>query len=271
MPRRLGYPLSFAAANLNSAQETDSTRARFATNMLSVKTTSDFVVEQSRRRSGVALFPLWPLLLAAAWISATVDAQAAVVSTAPHTTVVFFPDHPLPKSQWPSLFEAIRSVLAEVAAESPAIDLDAELVEGDSWVPGRPVEASLSVYLHGDCNSRLQPPRGYPDGATLGWVWQRRGSIEPFIHVDCTSIGQVLEPGIYWFSNEQRIHAMAGAIARVIVHEWIHIATQSAGHSGQGVAKAHFGIDDLLPERDRFLARLRGPRQAGTGLPWSRR
>jgi hypothetical protein len=191
------------------------------------------------------------------WISATANAQAAVVLTAPHTTLAVFADHPLPKSEWPSLFAAIRSVLAEVAAESPAIDINVELVEGDSLVPGMPVDASLSVYLHGDCNSRFQPQRGYPAGATLGWVWQRQGSIEPFVHVDCTSIGQVLEPGIYWFNNDQRLHAMAGAIARVIVHEWIHIATQSVGHSGHGVTKAHFGIDDLLPERDRSLARLR--------------
>jgi hypothetical protein len=194
------------------------------------------------------------------WISAAEDAQAAVVLTVPHTTVVVFADHPLTKSQWPSLFAAIRSVLAEVAAESPAIDINAELVEGDSLVPGMPVDASLSVYLHGDCNASLQPPRGYPAGAKLGWVRERQGSIEPFVHVDCTTIGQVLEPGIYWFSNDQRIHAMAGAIARVIVHEWIHIATQTAGHGGQGVTKAHFGMDDLLPERDRSLARMRSSR-----------
>jgi hypothetical protein len=236
-------------------------RGRFATNMFSVKTTrASVTVEPFLCRSGVTLFLLWPLLLAIVWISATTDAQAAVVLTAPHTTVVVFADHPLPKSQWSPLFAAIRSVLSEVTAESPAIDIHAELVEGDSLIPGMPVDASLSVYLHGDCNSKLQPPRGYTAGATLGWVWQRQGSIEPFIHVDCTSIRQVLEPGIYWFSNEQRIHAMAGAIARVIVHEWIHIATQSAGHSGHGVTKAHFGIDDLLPERDRSLARLRIPR-----------
>jgi hypothetical protein len=261
MPGRLRYPHSFAEANLNSPQETGSMRARLATSMLSMKTTTASVaVEPFRRRSGLAVFLVWHALLAAFWISATVVAQAAVVLTVPHTTVVVFADHPLPKSEWPSLFTAIRSVLADVAAETQAVDINAELVEGDAVVPGLRVDASLSVYLHGDCNFELQPPRGYPGGATLGWVWQRQGTIDPFVHVDCTSIGQLLEPGIYWFSKDQRIHAMAGAIARVIVHEWIHIATQSAGHSGQGVTKAHFGIDDLLPERDRSLARLRNSR-----------
>jgi hypothetical protein len=260
MPGRLRYPLSFAADNPNSSQETGGTRARFATNMLSVKTRSASIASELFRRSGLARFLAWPMLLAALWSSDTPVAQAAVVLTAPHTTVVVFPDHPLPKSEWPSLFAAIRSVLAGVAAETQAIDINAELVEGDTLIPGLRVDASLSVYLHGECNAGLQPPRGYPIGATLGWVWQRQGTIEPFVHVDCTSIGQLLEPEIYWFSREQRIHAMAGAIARVIVHEWIHIATQNAAHGGQGVTKAHFGIDDLLPERDRCLARLRGSR-----------
>jgi hypothetical protein len=259
MPRRLRYPLSFAAANLNSPQETDSMRAQFTTKKLPVKTTIASVVGRSRRRSGLALL-VWPALLAAVWICTMGTAQAAVVLTAPHTTVVFFPDHPMPKSEWPSLFAAIRSVLAEVAAKTPAIDVNAELIQGDALVPGLRVDVSLSVYLHGDCDFALQRPRGFPAGATLGWVWQRQGSIEPFVHVDCTSIGQVLEPGIYWFSKDQRTRAMAGGIARVIVHEWIHIASQSPGHSGQGVTKAHFGIDDLLPERERYLARLRGSR-----------
>ena len=259
MPGRLRYPLSFAPANLNSPQETGSMRARFAPNMLSVKTTTASVtVEPFRRRSGV--FLVLAVLFAAFSIRSTPAAQASVVMTAPHTTVVVFADHPLPKNEWPSLFTAIRSVLAGIVADTHAIDINAELVQGDALVPGLRVDASLSVYLHGDCNFELLPPRGYPAGAPLGWVWQRQGTIEPFVHVDCTSIGQILEPGIYWFSKDQRIHAMAGAIARVIVHEWIHIATQSTGHSEQGVTKAHFGIDDLLPDRDRSLARLRSLR-----------
>ncbi len=261
MPGRLRHPLSFAAANLNSRQETGSWRARFAPNMLSVKTTTTSVsVDPFRCRSRVAQFLVWPVLLAAFWICATGAAQAAVVLAVPHTTVVVFADHPLPKSEWPSLFAAIHSVLADIAADTQAIDINAELVRGDALVPGLRVDASLSIYLHGNCNFEVQPPRGYPAGATLGWVWQRHETIEPFVHVDCTSIGQILEPGIYWFSKEQRIHAMAGAIARVIVHEWIHFANQSAGHSGEGVTKAHFGIDDLLPESDRSLARLRSSR-----------
>jgi hypothetical protein len=185
-------------------------------------------------------------------------AQAAVVLTVPHTTLVVFADHPLPKSEWPSLFTAIREALAAVA--EPVIDVNADLIRGDALVPGLPVDAAISVYLHGDCNPAFQPPRGNPAGAALGWVLLSQGTIQPFVHVDCTRIAQVLEPAIYWFDTEQRTKAMAGAIARVILHEWIHIAAQSPGHSAHGITKAHFGIDDLLPDRELDLARLRPSR-----------
>jgi len=46
---------------------------------------------------------------------------------------------------------------------------------------------------------------------------------------------------IYWDQ------LLATAIARVILHEWIHIVTQSARHAGHGVAKAQFGPADLFP------------------------
>jgi len=34
----------------------------------------------------------------------------------------------------------------------------------------------------------------------------------------------------------------------VILHEWIHIATQNPGHSSHGLAKARFGVNDLAPQ-----------------------
>ena len=46
-------------------------------------------------------------------------------------------------------------------------------------------------------------------------------------------------------NRDQRDNLMAVAIARVILHEWIHIATQSKHHSDRGLAKARFGSGDL--------------------------
>jgi hypothetical protein len=41
-------------------------------------------------------------------------------------------------------------------------------------------------------------------------------------------------------------NVMAEAIARVILHEWIHIATQSASHGANGITKPQFVVRDLL-------------------------
>ena len=46
---------------------------------------------------------------------------------------------------------------------------------------------------------------------------------------------------------------MAEAIARVIAHEWIHIATQKAGHEKSGVMESQFQVSDLLTETIRFI------------------
>jgi hypothetical protein len=43
---------------------------------------------------------------------------------------------------------------------------------------------------------------------------------------------------------------MAEAMARVIMHEWIHIATQSARHGHRGVSKSIFSVRDLLVDDD---------------------
>ena len=253
------YPLSFSELNLDCRQETGSVQARCAANMVSVKTriTSQRVEPFCFNCIGL-VFPM--VLLAGLCMNAPGLANAAVVLTAPHTTMVVFADHPLAKGEWPLLFGAIREGLVEAAAETLPVDVAADLIQGDALAPGLRVESAVSVFLHGDCDAGFEPPRGYPAGAALGSVRLRAGTIEPFVHVDCTAISQVLEPAIYWLSRDQRIHAVAGAIARVILHEWIHIATQSAAHGEHGVTKAHFGIDDLLSERDRLLTRLRGSR-----------
>ena len=49
---------------------------------------------------------------------------------------------------------------------------------------------------------------------------------------------------------DERNAVMAGAIARVIAHEWIHIATQSSSHSERGIEKAQYGVADLMARGD---------------------
>jgi len=41
---------------------------------------------------------------------------------------------------------------------------------------------------------------------------------------------------------------MAEAMARVVVHEWIHVAAQTDRHGQEGITKASFDVGDLMSE-----------------------
>jgi len=176
----------------------------------------------------------------------TGSAQAQDAAAVPiHTTVVVYADRPLEDGAWAGLFDAVRTAVAGEKMEG--LDEDAEFVRGDSIRPGIVVGDSIAVYLHGDC--RLEPlPRRTAYSVPLGWVRRENGRIAPFIHVDCSSIGQVIGPRAQGLNEGRRNRMMARAVARVMVHEWIHVARQSAGHGREGITKAQFGPEDLVGE-----------------------
>jgi hypothetical protein len=183
------------------------------------------------------------------WIGFSATAQSPVDSTSmlatPRTTIVIFSDRKMEDLEWTALFDALRRNLVEAAAESQSIEVTPELVRGDAIDPGLRVDSAIVVFLHGNCN--LQPlMRRTVFGVPLGWVREMHGRIEPFAHVDCTRIGQVLGVQALGVNQDRRTAIMAGAIARVILHEWIHIATQCSAHSEQGIEKAQFGVADLM-------------------------
>ena len=168
-----------------------------------------------------------------------------VRSSADHTTVVLFADRPMLDGQWADLFSALRTGLTDGDPETQPIAGTPEFIRGDLVQPGIRVQTAIVVYLHGDCN--LDPlVRRVAFGVPLGWVRRDHGTIESFVHVDCTRIGQVLGPQVRGMKRNQRMHIMAGAMARVVLHEWIHIATQSPAHAETGVARAQFGVADLM-------------------------
>lgn len=181
-----------------------------------------------------------------------------------HTTVVVFADQKLPDDQWQSLFAALRKNLPSAANEHKSMDAAPNFMRGDEVVPGLKVDQSITVYLHGDCVLVPQQPR-YLWGKTLGWVPDVHGRIEPFVHVECTHIRDVLGPAAMTMDSDQRSAAMSEAIARVILHEWIHIATQNSAHSSSGISKSAFGVQDLIPpggrpETPRHAARKKDSR-----------
>jgi hypothetical protein len=164
----------------------------------------------------------------------------------PRATLVIFADHRLREAMWPSLFDAVRREQLVAAAKSPVLGNGVELVRGDSMPPGFTMENPITVYLHGDCT--LLPAERLMTVGALGWVIRKDRRIEPFIHVDCTLIAHELGPLALGMSCERRRAAMARAIARVILHEWVHVATQNAKHSSRGLTRMVFTAEDLLAE-----------------------
>ena len=163
------------------------------------------------------------------------------------TTLVIFADRRMEDGQWMALFAALRRDAVEAALERPALDSHPLLLRGDAVKPGLQVESSVVVYLHGNCtlNSAL---RKSATVRPLGWALIQNGRIEPFAHVDCAEIGQVLGSRALAMSREKRKDVMASAMARIILHEWIHIATQCTAHSRHGISKAEFSDMDLTTD-----------------------
>lgn len=163
-----------------------------------------------------------------------------------HTTVAIFASDPAHVESWDAIFAALRRNLPEAAAIAPAIDPDPDLISGDSIVPGMNVYAAVVIYLRGDCT--LHPLRKpFPQGEALGWVYEQSGKIQPYIFVDCNRIDQALSALAEHLNRNQCTTAMSEAIARIILHEWIHIASQRSSHHSAGLGKAHFSVEDLIP------------------------
>jgi hypothetical protein len=205
------------------------------------------------------------LFVAALLLISATTSSAARLETPPSTTLAIFSDRPMADGLWLELVTALREELASGSPEmQPLFDyttvfgpgapesFDVQIIPGESISRGLVVGRSIVVFLHGDCVTDLSPqpdPLGKTwSGAALGWVRTDNGHIEPFIHVDCKRIGQMLRWQGMGRNRDQRNKLMAVAIARVIMHEWIHIATQSAHHSQHGVFKSEFGVTDLLAQ-----------------------
>jgi hypothetical protein len=210
------------------------------------------------------LSPVLALLLLAQVFPPTAQAEApsSVSAPAANAVLAIFSDRPMSNELWPIIVSALREELASGAPETrvlpgqtadadPSADPAVQILRGDSIAPGLSIDNPITIYLHGECVVR---PRsfflGQPSSSlALGWVRLNHGQIEPFIHVECTRLGQTLATQTYGLDSDQRNRLMAVAIARVILHEWIHIATQNPGHARDGLAKAVFGPHDLIPNR----------------------
>jgi hypothetical protein len=216
-------------------------------------------------RSVVLVIPLLACGLPCAARAQAENKTAQQVSLVP-ITLAIFSHRPLPDGLWPALVAALRGELASGSPETslllgesagPVKGTDAfsqvQIVRGDMIGPdGLAVDQAVTVYIQGECKII---PRGrsipFDDSAALvsgplGWVRSEHGHIESFAHVDCDRLAEMLAAQAFGLNREQRNRMMAGAITRVILHEWIHIATQNPRHAERGIARSGFGVSDLL-------------------------
>jgi hypothetical protein len=163
----------------------------------------------------------------------------------PSPALLISSERRMPEEWWAALFAALQANLPEATENVPAIDANPQFLRGDDPANANFAGPVITVYLGGDCHpSVLHMP--FPWGARLGWVSEVDGFIVPIIHVDCPRIGQAIADRTQWMNRDEGTAAMSEAIARVILHEWVHVATQSGAHGADGVTKARFGVDDLL-------------------------
>jgi len=202
-------------------------------------------------------------LLVVALFNDCILAQSPV-EPAPRTTLIIFADKPMHDAQWASLFTAFRRGQTIIAASTPGLSSEIDLKRGDQLTPGLQVKSPIVVHLHGSCT--LLPRPRYVVVGPIGWVPRVKGHIQPFVNVDCDRIVAMLGPLALAMNHNRRNTVMGEAIARVILHEWIHFSTQSAAHSDHGVSKSDFTVADLLaedeqtPKKGRIRNQYKGPR-----------
>jgi hypothetical protein len=182
----------------------------------------------------------------------SLPASAAVLPSRaeePATTIVFYAQPKVSEDLWPVLFQVLRADLADATDELPngfVLDQQAAFVRGSDDLRGRLFSRIIVVKLLGRCD--VLPQSDHPSRGPLGWVPLVSGTIQPFISIDCARIAEVLRPASARLSKQDRQYMMDQAIAHVLIHEWIHIATQSTRHSSRGVSQAYLSVKDLIRE-----------------------
>jgi hypothetical protein len=158
--------------------------------------------------------------------------------------VIFYFNSPSSASVWPSILDAFQKETAEERSEYPLPD-SLQLLPASAL--GRDSEFSqvIQVHLLGRCDVVQQAYRPLPPGP-LGWVLRISGEIQPFVYVDCERLAQVLNPKTLGMDEAERTNAMATAIARITMHEWLHITLQSGMHSSHGIRRAELSPSDLV-------------------------
>jgi hypothetical protein len=164
-------------------------------------------------------------------------------------TLVFYADKQVSDQLWAPLFGAVQEDLAreDFGNASHSLDRNSRLLRSNEVFAGEEFGSVVQVKLLGRCDVVQQAYRPLKPGP-LGWVLRVQGEIQPYIYIDCTRMAQTLNPTTLGMSNDARTRAMTQAMAHVLVHEWIHIATQNVGHTAHGISQAQLSVNELVGE-----------------------
>jgi hypothetical protein len=177
----------------------------------------------------------------------------------PGTEIVFSARLQVSDELWPVLFQSLRADLAVRGDKSPngiVPDQNPTLIRRRDFVPGTAFDSILQVELRGRCDLVARAYPAFPDRPP-GWIPIVSGrQIQPFISIDCTHLAESLARTALDLNKEERRHVMAQAIANVLIHELIHIATQRPAHETQGVMKASISVKTLIAEPPTNVCRL---------------
>jgi len=168
----------------------------------------------------------------------------------PGTAVIFYSQLQINDDLWPDLLQSLHADLAAGMGQAPngfALEQNPAFYRGNDLSLGVVFSSVIVVKLLGRCELLPQSDRSSLD-RPLGWVLQASGKIQPFIFVDCERIAQALRGRSAGLDKYERRHAMAQAIAHVVIHEWIHIATQCPAHGKRGITKQFLTAAELTGE-----------------------
>ena len=253
----LRIPLSFRTRHRNLPQEAGSAPALLTVNILGMESRNPSARVRFDPRPFT--FPgrfLLVLLLVVQWIVSRAHLEAAVVAT-PRLTLIVYDDKPMPEEEWTALSSALENGFDHLALETHLVPSGVEIVRAETVAPGAQFDSLIQIYLHGNCRLVGQPDQHEISGA-LGWVLRDQNQIRPFIHVDCVRIAEMLGRPALWMDRGTRNAAMAQAISRVVLHEWVHIATQSPAHTRDGIEKRAFRMQDLAPDYSHMIPHSSG-------------
>lgn len=187
------------------------------------------------------------LRMPAFFLSLLLSVASGVAATAqtPRITLVVLAQQRMQPSGWSALAGALERSLNAEAARTPGPSV-VELLRAEDIRPGLTVDRVVTLTLRGDCTLVPHPPASV--SGALAWVPRTHGRIQPYIYVDCGRIARMLGPRALALDQPDRDRLMSAAIARVVEHEWRHIATQSSGHAASGLMQSRFTVMDLLAD-----------------------